>query len=211
MRLGELVLAAATFPGTSLLPCNAKLDPWHFVCPPPLHMQDISSNAVLFSRALDSAGAAWPATLRAVDATTPMFPKAYLSLGVVTGSPAVAYTAASPDGATNRLLFARAGDATGAAFGTRPPLVVLSMETTYHSLAVVNGAPAMYVSGRGAFVAFLCGPPNTWASSCCTLLCSSFAYSGSCACGSSFYNPVSKGLRFIRANSGCFCMWQLLL
>ena len=164
MRLGELVLAAATFPGTSLLPCNAKLDPWHFVCPPPLHMQDISSNAVLFSRALDSAGAAWPATLRAVDATTPMFPKAYLSLGVVTGSPAVAYTAASLDGATNRLLFARAGDATGAAFGTRPPLVVLSMETTYHSLAVVNGAPAMYVSGRGAFVAFLCGPPNTCAS-----------------------------------------------
>jgi hypothetical protein len=113
--------------------------------------QDSTSNAILYSRSLDPVGESWPSTLVTVDGATPTNPKAYLSLGLVGGAPTIVYTAASANGATNRLLFIRARDGNGTAFPAAAQ-VLLNVETTYHSLAVVNGVPAMYVRRRPAAV-----------------------------------------------------------
>ena len=120
------------------------------------------SQDLLYVRATDASGSAWgtPVTVDSANASGQ-----YSSLRIVSGNPAISYYRSG--GGTDDLMFVRATDASGTAWGAPVTVDTTSNTGLYTSMQVASGNPAIsyYNSTNGNLVYIRASSPNgnAWA------------------------------------------------
>jgi hypothetical protein len=154
----EPVLVDDNYAHIGLYPSLAEVDGR-----PAISYWNQTNGTLMYSRADNAAGSAWPASPAQFSYDAPNVVGLYTSLAVVNGNPAISYY----DQTNGNLKYVRASDASGSTWTNTPRVVAFTNDVgRFTSLKVVNGYPAIsYYSATGGDLLFCQATHadgNTW-------------------------------------------------